>query len=47
MIGEIGDYAILLAFIAAVLSTLFYWRISNGDNSRLEPFAKWVFFAKS
>lgn len=47
MIGEIGHYAILLAFIAAVLSTLFYWRISNGVNSRLEPFAKWVFFAKS
>ena len=47
MIGVIGHYAIVLAFIAAVLSTLFYWRISNGVNSRLEPFAKWVFYAKA
>lgn len=47
MIGVIGHYAIVLAFLAAVLSTLFYWRISNGVNSRLEPFAKWVFYAKA
>jgi cytochrome c-type biogenesis protein CcmF len=46
MIATIGHIAIVLAFIAAVLSTLIYIRISNGINSRLEPLAKWMFYAK-